>query len=332
MQIHELTKNITEAGLGKSAYDFLKRQARNYMASKTRLPADVFKNQAERDEDEAEQERREAEAEARAKLKKMRKDAEQGAEQTKDAEDEQGAEKTAKTSNTANNSASPGTAAMGQMANQLAGNKPNTMANAPVSTRNTAKPGNPNLQAQPAAPVNYNIPAYQRKGLAAPVTTPAPTKAPVNYNIPAYLRKGQAAPAATAPAAVPQQPTIKTASGQVVPTAPSMKPYQVPGAATSPAAAVTRTPAPAPSAMAGMAKQLTAKPTQTKAGGTVTRTPTGVVHKAKPVAPVATAKTYTGPKTKISAPPVAGAPTSAEYANLEKRLQQAMAAQGQTTK
>ena len=45
--------------------------------------------------------------------------------------------------------ADPGAGAMGQMANQLAGEKPNTMANAPVSKTNVAKPGNPN--AAPAA-------------------------------------------------------------------------------------------------------------------------------------------------------------------------------------
>jgi len=44
-----------------------------------------------------------------------------------------------------------GAGAMGQMANQLAGQKPNTMANAPVSKTNVAKPGNPNAAA-PAAP------------------------------------------------------------------------------------------------------------------------------------------------------------------------------------
>ena len=43
-----------------------------------------------------------------------------------------------------------GAGAMGQMANQLAGQKPNTMANAPVSKTNVAKPGNPNAAA--AAP------------------------------------------------------------------------------------------------------------------------------------------------------------------------------------
>jgi hypothetical protein len=41
---------------------------------------------------------------------------------------------------------------MGQMANQLAGEKPNTMANAPVSKTNVAKPGNPNAAAPAAAP------------------------------------------------------------------------------------------------------------------------------------------------------------------------------------
>jgi hypothetical protein len=58
--------------------------------------------------------------------------------------------------------AAAGAGAMGQMANQLAGQKPNTMANAPVSATNTAKPSNPNL-AQPAADA------------AAPATTPAAT-------------------------------------------------------------------------------------------------------------------------------------------------------------
>ena len=45
--------------------------------------------------------------------------------------------------------ANAGAGAMGQMANQLAGEKPNTMANAPVSKTNVAQPGNPN--AAPAA-------------------------------------------------------------------------------------------------------------------------------------------------------------------------------------
>ena len=44
-----------------------------------------------------------------------------------------------------------GAGAMGQMAAQLGGQKPNTMANAPVSKTNVAKPGHPNAAA-PAAP------------------------------------------------------------------------------------------------------------------------------------------------------------------------------------
>lgn len=41
--------------------------------------------------------------------------------------------------------AGPGAGAFGQMATQLSGNKPNTMANAPVSASNKAKSDNPNL-------------------------------------------------------------------------------------------------------------------------------------------------------------------------------------------
>jgi hypothetical protein len=52
-----------------------------------------------------------------------------------------------------------GGAAFGQMAQQLAGGKPpNTMANAPVSASNTAKPGNPNAAAA-AAPTPAAAPA-----------------------------------------------------------------------------------------------------------------------------------------------------------------------------
>jgi hypothetical protein len=58
----------------------------------------------------------------------------------------------------------PGAGAFGQMAQQLAkggaAQQPNTMANAPVSATNTAKPGNPNL-AQPAAAKPAAAPAGQ---------------------------------------------------------------------------------------------------------------------------------------------------------------------------
>lgn len=106
-----------------------------------------------------------------------------------------------------------------------------------------------------------------------------------------------------------------------------------------------KTPAPGAGAMASMAGQLAAKPTATSTGGVARTTPTGVVHTAKPAAAVAPAvrpasdpvaaaanvmakqKAKAKP-TKVSAPPPSGAPTPAEYANLEKRLQQAMKAKG----
>ena len=83
--------------------------------------------------------------------------------------------------------AAPGAGAMGAMAKQLGGAaKPNTMANAPVSKTNTAKPGNPNAApaAAPAADPAAAAPA------AAPAADPA-AAAPA------------AAPAATAPMEVP---------------------------------------------------------------------------------------------------------------------------------
>jgi hypothetical protein len=70
--------------------------------------------------------------------------------------------------------ADPGAGAMGQMANQLAGEKPNTMANAPVSKTNVAKPGNPNAApaaADPAAPAAD--PAAPAADPAAPAADPA---------------------------------------------------------------------------------------------------------------------------------------------------------------
>jgi len=46
----------------------------------------------------------------------------------------------------------PGAGAFSQMSAQLGGQKPNTMANAPVSKTNVAKPGNPNAAAPAATP------------------------------------------------------------------------------------------------------------------------------------------------------------------------------------
>ena len=64
--------------------------------------------------------------------------------------------------------AAAGAGAMGQMANTLAGEKPNTMANAPVSKTNVAAPGNPNAAA--AAPA-------ADPAAATPADTAAATKA-----------------------------------------------------------------------------------------------------------------------------------------------------------
>jgi hypothetical protein len=90
--------------------------------------------------------------------------------------------------------ADAGAGAMGNMAGQLAKGgaaEPNTMANAPVSKTNTAKPGNPN--AEPAAP------------------TAEPTAAPT---------KPKRAPRTKAPAAAPADPTAAPAAE---PTAPKKK-------------------------------------------------------------------------------------------------------------
>jgi len=71
--------------------------------------------------------------------------------------------------------ADPGAGAMGQMANQLAGEKPNTMANAPVSKTNVAKPGNPN--AAPAAAAPADPAAAPADPAAAPADPATATKA-----------------------------------------------------------------------------------------------------------------------------------------------------------
>ena len=288
-------------GFWSSLGDYAKRSARNYMSSKTGLPADVFKNEKERKEEEAEAERREIEAAIKSKLAAQRKKA-------------------------ATN------AALGI-----------TSDPEPEDKSTTPEPKDKSTTPATKASVNYNIPAYMRKGIAAPTTTPkAPaTKASVNYNIPAYMRKGIAAPTTTpkttTTAAKPVATTnaIKTAPGQTIPTAPSAKPYQVPGALTSLSQTTAAKAAPTTSAganaMSSTATQLTNRPTKSSTGGTVTKTPTGLVHTAKqPVLPPAAKPQYKGRQTKVSATPPSGAPTSAEYANLEKRLQQAMAAQGQT--
>ncbi len=74
-----------------------------------------------------------------------------------------------------------GAGAFGQMAQQLAGKPPNTMANAPVSATNTAKPDNPNLAKPAAAAPAADAAAPAGQGAFANVAsqlTPKPTGRP----------------------------------------------------------------------------------------------------------------------------------------------------------
>jgi hypothetical protein len=88
--------------------------------------------------------------------------------------------------------------AMGQMANALTGGgqqapaQPNTMANAPVSASNTAKPGNPNAQqAAPAGQAPAGQPAQQT---AAPAGQPPAAAPAAQPNL--QVQQGGKAPAA----------------------------------------------------------------------------------------------------------------------------------------
>lgn len=98
--------------------------------------------------------------------------------------------------------AEPGAGAMGAMASQLGGKQPNTMANAPVSKTNVAKPGNPNAAPQKQA-VNPNADAAtQAKVAAAPNGYDQDTGKPIQD-----------------PAAEPQAaPAGQPAAGQPAPT------------------------------------------------------------------------------------------------------------------
>jgi hypothetical protein len=106
---------------------------------------------------------------------------------------------------------------MGAMAGQLAkgGAAPNTMANAPVSKTNTAKPGNPN--AAPAAPKgNYDGNTGEPisdKGKADAAASAAFDASPKGQALKAKL-DAQDAAAGQAPAATPKRTGGKVA-GQV---------------------------------------------------------------------------------------------------------------------
>ena len=123
--------------------------------------------------------------------------------------------------------------AMGQMANQLAGEKPNTMANAPVSKTNTAKPGNPNAAApaaDPAAAPNpkadtayaqaqkavQGLPPEQQKEIVTMLQADPKVKAAMTAKAPkaAPAGKAPAADAGAAPAAPQEFP--KKANGSTM--------------------------------------------------------------------------------------------------------------------
>ena len=109
--------------------------------------------------------------------------------------------------------ADPGAGAMGAMAGQLAKGgaaEPNTMANAPVSKTNTAKPGNPN-----AAPAAEPTAAPAAEPTAAPAAEPtvAPTK-------PKRAPRTKA-PAVTPTAAPTGEPTATKKKGGKKPAAPN---------------------------------------------------------------------------------------------------------------
>ena len=105
--------------------------------------------------------------------------------------------------------AAPGAGVMGAMAKQLGGAaKPNTMANAPVSKTNTAKPGNPNAAAAPAAAAPAAAaPAADPAAAAAAPAAAAPAADPAAA--PAAAAPAAAAPAADPAAAAPAAPAAE---------------------------------------------------------------------------------------------------------------------------
>ena len=96
---------------------------------------------------------------------------------------------------------SKGANAFGQMAKSLAGEKPNTMANAPVSATNKAKPGNPNSPsfgkgtAMPTKP--FQVPGAGTNPTpktAAPKAEPAQAAAPAEPEAPSTAQSPAAGP------------------------------------------------------------------------------------------------------------------------------------------
>ena len=164
----------------------------------------------------------------------------------------------------------------------------------------------------------------------APASTPATTTTTAPASTPAAI-----APATTAPVA--QSPEeIRKAKQAVAAKAAQDQMAGKPVTTTAPAVTTTSAPPPVatpPNFNKGVSGY----------GKTTMNAPTGIPNIAKPAIPATTAPVAQTSKTPKIAPaklpktaPVSdqikqskpGAPTSAEYANLEKRLQQQLAAQG----
>ena len=92
-----------------------------------------------------------------------------------------------------------GAGAFGQMAAQLGGEKPNTMANAPVSKTNVAKPGNPNAAAPAAAaPAAPAAAAAAAPAAAAPAARGGKVAGQVSQTPGAVAKRGKRAAAKSA--------------------------------------------------------------------------------------------------------------------------------------
>ena len=129
--------------------------------------------------------------------------------------------------------AAPVAGAVGNMASQLGGNKPNTMANTPVSKTNTAKPGNPNAApalSTPAVPNTMANTPVSKTNTAKP-GNPNAAPAFVSPQTPAQIRQQKQATATQAArAGMTAKPVTKPAvwrSGRN-PSAPATTTQQAP--------------------------------------------------------------------------------------------------------
>lgn len=155
-----------------------------------------------------------------------------------------------------------------------------------------AVPNTTSPATQPA--VNTNIPAYQRKGIAPPLTTPKPAGSPPATTALKFPRKTVTTEAAPVPLNPKQVNDMLTAAASefvssgyklVSPTTGKNKPAA--GAPATSAGAVATQPQAGAGAFGQMAGQLKtmAPPAASSTGGTTKQTATGQVHTANPSNP-----------------------------------------------